>query len=122
MFDRWLGPPLGRLLTVVHRLKGEAEPPREIRRIVVIVLSEMGALVLARPMFERLTEKYAGASLFVLCFDKNRPAIELLDVVPREHVIGLRGDSFPQFVADSARAVRRIRALRLDAVLDLELF
>jgi len=121
-FDRWLGPPLCRFLTLAHRLKGDAEPPREIRRILVIVLSEMGALVLARPMFERLAEKYAGASLFVLCFEKNRPALELLDVVPREQVVGLRSDSFGQFVADSVRAVRRIRALGLDAVIDLELF
>lgn len=121
-FDRLLGPPICRLLTSIHRFKGAVEPPREIRRILVIVLSEMGALVLARPMFERLYAKYAGASVFVLCFDRNRPVLELLDVVPREHVIGLRDDSFGKFAADSAGAVRRIRALGLDVVLDLELF
>ena len=121
-FDRFLGPPLCWLLTLFHRLTGEASPPPEVRRILVVLLSEMGALVLTRPMFERLREKYPQASLFVLCFDQNRPALELLDAVPSEHVIVVRSGSLKDFVFDSASALRRIRALGVDAVLDAELF
>jgi lipopolysaccharide heptosyltransferase II len=121
-FDRRLGPALCWLLTQWHRVSGNSTPPSSIRRILVIVLSEMGALVLARPMFERLRERHPGASLFVLCFGRNREALDLLGVVPSDHVIPLHSDSLSSFLRDSARAIRQLRALSFDVVLDLELF
>lgn len=120
--DRVVGPPLCWLLTLFHRLTGRNEPPREVRRILVVLLSEMGALVLTRPMFDRLREKYPSATLHVLCFEQNRAALDLLDFVPPNQVIVVRNSSAGAFAIDSLRATRRIRSLRLDAVLDLELF
>jgi len=73
-------------------------------------------------MFERLRAKHPSAIFYVLCSDTNRPALDLLDIVPDEHVITVRTGSAPAVIADAVRAVRRMRALRLDAVLDLELF
>src|SRR5205814_3088972 len=49
-------------------------------------------------------------------------ALDLLEVVPPEQVITVRTGSIAAFAADAFRAVRRMRALHLDAVLDLELF
>lgn len=121
-FDRFVGPPLCWLLTLWHRLSGGADPPRDVRRILVVLLSEMGALVLTRPMFERLRQTHPRASVFVLCFDRNRAAIELLDVVASDRVIVVRSSSLQAFAVDSVRALRRIRALDVDAVLDAELF
>ena len=120
--DRIVGPPLCWLLTLFHRLTGRDEPPPEVRRILVVLLSEMGALVLTRPMFDHLREKYPSATLHVLCFDQNRAALDLLDIVPPNQVVVVRNSSAGAFVMDSLRAIRRIRSLRLDAVLDLELF
>jgi ADP-heptose:LPS heptosyltransferase len=42
--------------------------------------------------------------------------------VPAEQVVTVRIDSLTSFAQDSIRALRRVRALGLDAVLDLELF
>src|SRR5262245_33129083 len=120
--DRFLGPPICWALTQLLRLQRGRKPPAEIRRILVIVLSEMGALVLARRMFERLREMYPGAEIFVLCFDRNREALDLLDLVPPERVLGLQSASVARFLRDSAQVIRRIRALAPDVVLDLELF
>jgi len=120
--DRFIGPPVCGLLTALHRLAPDHDRPGEVRRILVIVLSEMGAVVLARPMFDRLRERYPSAALFVLCSEQNREALDLLDVVPRERIIVVRTGPLAAFVGDAVRAVRRMRALRLDAVLDLELF
>ena len=121
-FDRVVGPLLCWLLTLLYRLTGAEDPPREVRRILVVLLSEMGALVLTRPMFERLRERYPSATFFVLCAEQNCAALDLLDIVPAEQVIVVRTGSLGAFALDSLRGVRRMRALRLDAVLDLELF
>jgi ADP-heptose:LPS heptosyltransferase len=120
--DRVLGPPICWLITLFHRLRGIDEPPRDVRRILIILLSEMGALVLTRPMFDRLKETYPSATFYILCSEQNRQALELVDVVPAECVITIRSASVFAFTRDSFRAVRRMRALGLDAVLDLELF
>jgi lipopolysaccharide heptosyltransferase II len=93
-----------------------------VRRILVIVLSEMGALVLTRPMFDRLRENHPAATFHVLCSDQNRPALDLLDVVSDEHIVTIRSGSLSAVVTDAIRAVKRIRALQIDVVLDLELF
>lgn len=119
--DSTFGPPICWLLTVFHRFRRD-QPPAQIRRLLVIVLSEMGALVLARPMFDRLREKYPHAEIYVLCFAKNRGALDLLDVVPQDHVIGLRSGGLGELFDDSRAAIKRIRSLGIDVVLDLELF
>jgi ADP-heptose:LPS heptosyltransferase len=120
--DRVLGPPVCRLVTLFHRLRGPDEAPGDVQRILVILLSEMGALVLTRPMFDRLRETHPSATLYILCSEQNRQALDLLDVVPAERIIVIRSGSLFRFARDSFRAVRRMRALRLDVVLDLELF
>jgi ADP-heptose:LPS heptosyltransferase len=120
--DRVAGPPLCWLLTLFHRLTGVDDPPREVRRILVVLLSEMGALVLTRPMFDRLREKHPSATFHVLCFEQNRAALDLLDIIPANQVIVVRNTSAVAFAIDSFRATRRMRSLRLDVVLDLELF
>lgn len=120
--DRVLGPPLCWLVNLLHRLHGPETMPRDVHRILIIVLSEMGALVLTRPMIDRLRENHPSATLYVLCSEQNRQALDLLDVVPADRVITIRSGSLTALARDSVGAVRRIRALQLDAVLDLELF
>lgn len=121
-FDRVAGQPLCWLLTIGHRLTRTAPAPPEIRRILVTVLSEMGALVLARPMFDRLRQRYPSATFYVLCTEQNRSALDLLEVVDGRNVISVRNKSLVSFVSDAVRAVRRVRRLDVDVVLDLELF
>jgi lipopolysaccharide heptosyltransferase II len=120
--DRVLGRPLCWLVTMLHRLQGPETAPRDVHRILIIALSEMGALVLTRPMFDRLREKYPSATFYVLCSAQNQAVLDLLDLAPAERVITVRSGSLVELVRDTVKAVRRMRALRLDAVLDLELF
>ncbi len=120
--DRLIGQPLCWLLTLVHRARRSDEPTGDVRRVLVILLSEMGALVLTRPMFDRLRDNHPSATFYVLCSQQNRPALDLLGVVDPACVITVRTDTIGALVRDAIAAVRRMRALRLDAVLDLELF
>ncbi len=123
--DRIAGVPICALFSFVERLRrafvGEG-PAGTPRRVLIILLSEMGSLVLAQPMFARLAQRYPDASLHILMFRKNREVLDLMDVMPRENVITLNDKSLGNFVADSLRAIRTMRALRFDVVIDCELF
>lgn len=102
--------------------RGDRAGKTRPKKILVILLSEMGSLVLARPMFRRIREKYPEAEVFVLLFARNREVLDLLGEVPPTHAITLRDTSFFAFAADSLRALKRIRRLSVDTVLDCELF
>ena len=52
--DRYLGVPLCALASLLERVLPRRTPQSLPRRIVVILLSEMGSLVLAQPMFALL--------------------------------------------------------------------
>src|SRR6516164_7158424 len=120
--DRFLGPPICALFSAVHRLTRGPVPSTPPRKILVILLSEMGAIVLASPMFARLKQQYAGASLHLLLFARNREAIDLLGVVPAENVITLDDRSLTSFALGALHVVRTLRSLRADVVIDCELF
>jgi len=90
--------------------------------ILVILLSEMGSLVLAVPMIDRLKAKYPRASIHALIFERNRDILQTLDVVPPGRILTVRDTSFAAFLGDSLRATRRMRRLRIDTAIDCELF
>jgi lipopolysaccharide heptosyltransferase II len=92
------------------------------RRILVILLSEMGSLVLAHSMFERLQRTYPGAAIHALVFAKNREVLDLLDLVPPENVLTISDRSLGRFTADTFSVLRAMRALAFDVVIDCELF
>jgi ADP-heptose:LPS heptosyltransferase len=96
-----------------------APPPR---RILVILLSEMGSLVLAEPMFRRLRDRHPAAEIHMMLFKRNRQLLDLLGVVQPEHVITIRDDSLGNLIQDLWQAIRRMWAVRFDAVVDCELF
>lgn len=123
--DRLAGVPICALLSGIERLRrmlfGSPRPAAP-RRILIILLSEMGSLVLAQPMFARLRSLYPDASLHILMFGKNREVLDLMQVMPREHVLTISDRSVGALVRDSLRAIRVMRALKFDVVIDCELF
>jgi len=120
--DRFVGVPVCALLSLAERLRRRrpvADPPK---RILVLLLSEMGSLVLARPMFSYLKSRYPNASIHVMVFEKNREVLDLLAVVPETDVLTLNDRSIGAFASDSIGILRRMRSLRFDVVIDCELF
>jgi ADP-heptose:LPS heptosyltransferase len=120
--DRYLGVPICALLSLFDKFRGRPKIVSPPRRILVILLSEMGSLVLAHPMFVRLREMYPEADMHVLLFAKNREVLDLLEVVPKSNVHTLNDASLSGLVGDSLAAIRTLRGLRIDAVIDCELF
>ena len=122
--DRWIGQLLCALLSLWARLRPgrRDEPGSELRHVLVILLSEMGSIVLAGPMFAQLRRRHPGATLHVLQLKKNQEVSVLLGLARPEHLHALDDSSGLALVRDVLRVSRALRRLPLDAVIDCELF
>jgi ADP-heptose:LPS heptosyltransferase len=121
--DRRVGVPLCRLVSFFTGRK----PPtpagrRHPTRILIILLSEMGSLILADPMLRRLQSRYPRASIFVLVFEQNKEALELMERLPASHIWTLDNRRLLAFGRDCLRTLRRMRRAKINAVIDCELF
>jgi len=121
LVDRYVGVPVCALVSLVERLR-PARTQSAPRCILVIMLSEMGSLVLAWPMFAQLRQRYPDAALHVVLFARNREMLDLLRVVPEASVVTLEDRSLVRFVGSVLRALRSVRRLKPDVVIDCELF
>jgi len=122
LIDRTVGTIICRIFSVYYKIFRKESPPAETRRILIILLSEMGALVLGYPMFQCLKQKFPGAALHIMLFEKNREVVELLGVIPSENIITINDRSMPVFVKSALAALVDMRKLKLDTVIDCELF
>jgi ADP-heptose:LPS heptosyltransferase len=123
--DRIAGVPICAALSLLEKLRLlflGTEKPVQPKRILIVLLSEMGSLVLAQPMFAALKKRYPDAELHMLMFAKNREVLDLLGVMPKENVITLNDKALGSFAKDSLKALRKMRSLDFDVVIDCELF
>jgi lipopolysaccharide heptosyltransferase II len=120
--DRIIGSLICRMLSWLPGARRTPPSDGEPQRILVILLSEMGSLVLARPMFERLKERYPAASLYALVFEQNREVLDLIGLVQGKHVLTVRNSSLPHLLQDSVIAILAMRRNGIDTVIDCELF
>lgn len=122
--DRWVGQLLCAAVSLWARCvdRGAATPGSPPRHILVILLSEMGSVVLAGPMFAALRQRYPGATVHVLQLKKNQEVARLLGLARPEHLHSLDDKSGLGLLRDIWRVCRTMRALELDIVIDCELF
>jgi ADP-heptose:LPS heptosyltransferase len=124
--DRWVGQLLCAAVSAWVRLSQLGQPPPVLahapRHMLVILLSEMGSVVLAGPLFAALRQRYPGVTLHVLQLKKNQEVAALLGLARPEHLHALDDSSALSLVRDILRVCRSLRALPLDAVIDCELF
>ena len=120
--DRYLGTLICRIFSIYYRVLHKESHNQPKQKILVILLSEMGALILAHPMFQRLKEKYPAAELHVVLFEKNREVLDLLEVIPPQQTITIQDTSMLTFIRDTLKGLVRMRKLKFDAVIDCELF
>ncbi|MGD1970828.1 MAG: glycosyltransferase family 9 protein [Desulfobacterales bacterium] len=120
--DRYIGASICRLLSLFYRKSKDEDDGFQAKKFLVILLSEMGSLVLAYPMFQQIKQRYPAAELYGLLFEKNKEILTLLDVTPPEKILTIRDTSFGAFVIDCVRVLIHIRKLKVDVVIDCELF
>jgi ADP-heptose:LPS heptosyltransferase len=124
--DRYVGTLICRIFSMyywfVNKESATVEPQPQPQKILIILLSEMGALVLAYPMFQYLKQKYPRAELYVMLFEKNREVVELLGIVGPENIIAIKDDSMQKFIRGTLTGLSKMRTLKFDTVIDCELF
>lgn len=121
VLDRTIGSLLCRILSFLPQKKAlpvDAEP----KNILIILLSEMGSLILARPMFHDLKQRYPNARIHVLLFEKNREFLDILNEVPPSQVFTLNDRTLRRFSLECLQLWKTVRAAQIDTVIDCELF
>lgn len=122
LVDRMVGVPACALISALRRVIPGTAARGAPRKVLVVLLSEMGSLVLAEPMFRRIRERWPNAEIHMMLFERNRQVLDLLGVVNPARVIAIRDRSVSTLVPDLLRAILRIRRERIDTVIDCELF
>ena len=122
--DRWLGQALCAVVSLWARLvrTSQVAPLPAPQHILVMMLSEMGSVVLAGPMFAALRKRYPHATVHLLQLQKNQEVAILLGLAKPEHLHTLNDSSGVRLIRDIWRVSRRLRQLPLDVVMDCELF
>lgn len=120
--DRYIGAFICRIFSLFYRKRKDEDDGFQAKKFLVILLSEMGSLVLAYPMFQQIKKRYPGAELYGLLFEKNIEILTLLDVTQPENILTIRDTSFGVFAIDCLRTLNQIRKLKVDVVIDCELF
>ncbi len=104
------------------RLFGLERSHAPIHRFCFFKLAEQGATVLAYDALVRAAEMVGRENVYFCVFAKNREILDLLEVIPPENVVTIRDNNLPAFASDTLRALWRLRRLRIDAAVDMELF
>lgn len=125
--DLHLGVPACWVLTLGRRLAGWFRPlpdtlPESIRKVLYVELSEMGSMVAAYPVMLAFQARHPDAQAYFLTFQQNRACLDVLRLVPPENVTTIETSSLAVFVRSLFGALRRMRRMKFDAVVDFELF
>ncbi len=124
--DRWLGQLLCSVVSLWVWLLASKKAAQQLSakpgHILIILLSEMGSVVLAGPMFAALRQRFPDATLHVLQLKKNQEVSLLLGLARPDHLHALDDSSGLALLGDIWRVSRALRHLPLDAVIDCELF
>ena len=126
LIDRWLGQVLCGAVSgwvqLTNLWRKPAVMPQDARHILVILLSEMGSIVLAGPMFGALRQRYPQAAIHILQLKKNQEVTRLLSLTEAAYMHTIDDSGGLALVGDILRVSAQLRALGVDAVIDCELF
>ena len=120
IIDYWLGVPLCALLTLCRLILPARRPP--IRKVLFLKFIEQGATVLAQDAVARATALVGRDNVYFCVFESNRAILDVLDMVPRSNVIGIRDRGLATCLLDFLKALRTVRAAGIDTTIDMEFF
>ncbi len=124
--DYWLGVPLCLMLSGLNHLgqifrkKIREDVPE---KILIIKLSEMGAIILSYPLLTRIRGEYPSCESYFLTFEKNKGIFgQFNKIITEKNILTIRDDSIAAFTLDTLKVVKKIKKEGFDLVIDLEFF
>jgi len=126
--DYWVGIPLCFVFSCLSAIWKKLVPHRElpgktgIDAVVFYQISEMGSAVSASPSVGYIKDKYAGVTIYYVIFESLREIIDVIGQVEKENVLTIRDKNIFTLVIDTLVTVLRVRRIKPDAAVDLELF
>lgn len=123
--DVWVGIPLCFVLQCIHRICKIFAPAiasTEKKRFLFIEFAEMGAIICALPLMQKVRLSYPQADIYFLTFLKNKPFLSIIQDINQEHILYVDNSSPRYFIRDVFRVVTSMRKLQIDTVFDLEFF
>lgn len=120
--DRWVGAPLCAILTILRRIFPPAgrAGPRQAERILFVKFAEQGSTVLAYSAILRAIEMVGRENVYFVVFEDNRFILDAMEIIPDENVITIGTKDFFELATGALGAVRKIRKIGIDAVVDME--
>ncbi len=123
--DKWMGIPLCFMLSLFNRLLRlftRDTSTGQVRKILIIQMSERGAVILAYSLLVKLRELFPQVELSYVIFEDMQESIKLLGMVPENNIFTISVKSPFRFVVSTLRMIAAIRREKVDIVIDLELF
>jgi len=122
--DKILGIFICGLLSLIPKRK-KINKKISYKKILIILLSEMGSILLAYPMFRYIKERYPDSSLSVAVFKRNRECLDIINMLSKgliANVYSIDNQNFFRFFISSIRFLLKLRRERVDVAIDCELF
>src|ERR1700719_2586059 len=123
--DRWIGMFVCGVLTFIRRLSGSSGAgsiARKPTKILFVKFAEQGSTVLAYHAICRAIEMVGRENAYFLVFQENRFILDVMHLIPEENVITVGHKNILDAALQALYALQKIRALRIDAAIDLEFF
>ncbi|MDX2305373.1 MAG: glycosyltransferase family 9 protein [Microscillaceae bacterium] len=122
--DRYAGIPLTFIfslgMSLLRVFRGKVKSPN-LKRTLLIELSEMGSAVLADPAMRKLKSE-SEAELFFVIFKSNRKSLDILKTIPYDQVFEMRSENLFVLAIDVLKFMVWCRQKRISTIIDLELF
>ena len=123
--DKWMGAPLCFVFSVMNRILrplASKKAPEQIKKILIVQLSERGAVILAHSAVVKVKELFPQATLYYAIFEEMKESIQLLQTVPDDHILTVRSQSLAGFIMSTVTMIGAVRKEKIDVVIDFELF
>ncbi len=120
--DAWIGIPLCLIASALRKVFRRPVAADRPKSVLIIKLSELGALVTLGPAMASLTRLVGRQNLYFLTFGESRGLLEILDYVPRENIFTLSTDSLAGLAWNALNGLLKLRRKRIDCSLDLDFF
>jgi len=119
--ERYAGSFVCFIFSLLHKLRSTPKS-REIKKVLVIELVEMGAAVMAYSSLTYIRKQIPDAEIHCLCLNSKKESWLLLDEIPRGNVHFIDDRSTGRLVLSLLKQTRALSRQKFDLIIDFELF